>query len=300
MQISRWLYDRPYILVQLTTLFWAGNAIAGKIAVGHISPFLLTSLRWFVALIIIAPFAVKYGRSDWAVIKTRFVFLFFLGAVGFTLFNNLLYLALTSTSAVNVSIIQSSMPLFVFFLNAAFFSVNLTKYQAVGFPITIVGVLVIAFQGNLTELAEYVVNIGDVLALASVVAYGIFTAFLKSKPDIHWLSTMLVLVFSAFVTSIPFTLFESVSGNLTLPDLTGILVVIYTAVFAAVVAQTFWIRSIELIGSNGTSVFINLIPIFGTLLAVVFLGEQLYMFHVLGLLLIVSGIYIAQLKMAFH
>lgn len=300
MQISRWLYDRPYILVQLTTLFWAGNAIAGKIAVGHISPFLLTSLRWFVALIILAPFAVKYCRSDWAVIKTRFVFLFFLGAVGFTLFNNLLYLALTSTSAVNVSIIQSSMPLFVFFLNAAFFSVNLTKYQAVGFPITIVGVLVIAFQGNLTELAEYVVNIGDVLALASVVAYGIFTAFLKSKPDIHWLSTMLVLVFSAFVTSIPFTLFESVSGNLTLPDLTGILVVIYTAVFAAVVAQTFWIRSIELIGSNGTSVFINLIPIFGTLLAVVFLGEQLYMFHVLGLLLIVSGIYIAQLKMAFH
>lgn len=288
--------NRPLILVLLATLFWAGNAIAGKIAVGHVSPFLLTSLRWLVALLVLLPFALETLKNDWQKIRPKLVLLFALGTIGFALFNNLMYLALTATSAINVAIIQSSMPLFVFILNLIFFAVRVNKFQAIGFPITMVGVLAITFQGSVLLLLEQSFNVGDVLMLLAVVTYSVYSVFLSKKPNIHWLSTMTVLASAAFVSSLPFTAYEGVSGKLNLPDLIGMSVVLYTAIFASIGAQAFWIRSIELIGANATSVYINLVPIFGTLFAVFLLDEQLHLFHVVGFGLIAVGISVGQIK----
>lgn len=292
----RWLYNQPYILIFLATLFWAGNAVAGKAAVGHISPFLLTSLRWLFALTLLSPFAIQHLKSDWNTIKPRLLFLFVLGSIGFTVFNNMMYLALNTTSAINATIIQSSLPLFVFILNILYFSVRVNKFQVIGFPITIVGVVVITCKGELSELTAHTVNIGDLLMLVAVAAYGFYSAFLTSKPNIHWLSTLAVLGIAAFISSIPFTVFEVLSGDFNAPDLTGFSVVIYTAIFASLAAQSCWIRSIELIGSNPTSVFINLVPFFGVLLAVTILGEKLHLFHAIGIVFIFVGIYIGRLK----
>jgi drug/metabolite transporter (DMT)-like permease len=296
MSLLSWFSNRPLILVVLATLFWAGNAIAGKIAVGHISPFLLTSLRWLVALMVLMPFAFNKLKSDWQRVRPRLIVLLLLGTLGFTLFNNLMYSALAFTSAINVAIIQSSLPLFVFVVNAFFFAMAVNKFQAIGFPITLIGVLIVTFQGHVSLLFEQQVNSGDVLMLLAVMAYGVYSVFLSKKPDVHWLSTMTVLASGALIASIPFVIFEGLSGKLVMPDVTGMSVVLYAAIFASIGAQAFWIRSVELIGANATSMFINLVPLFGALLAVIVLGEQLYMFHVIGFSLIVSGIYVAQLR----
>lgn len=294
MKLLSWFANKPLVLVVLATLFWAGNAIAGKIAIGHISPFLLTSLRWLVALIVLMPFAITPLKSDWHRVRPRLLVLLALGTVGFTLFNNLMYSALAFTSAINVAIIQSSLPLFVFVINAFFFAIRVNKVQAVGFPITLAGVLIVAFQGHVSLLFEQQLNSGDVLMLLAVMAYGVYSVFLSKKPDVHWLSTMTILAIGALIASIPFVIFEGLSGKLVIPDPTGLSVVFYAAIFASIGAQAFWIRSVELIGANATSVFINLVPLFGALLAVIVLGEQLYAFHVIGFALIVSGIYVAQ------
>lgn len=272
MNAIKWAYNTPVLLVMLATLFWGGNAIAGKLAVGHVSPFLLTSLRWLIAVIVLTPFALTPLKADWHRIRPQLLLMFALGAVGFTVFNNLMYLALTATSAINVAIIQSAMPLFVFMLSALFFAVKVNKLQLIGSPITIFGVLVIAFQGRWSFVLEHSLNYGDLIMLMAVFAYGVYSVFLSKKPNIHWLSTMVVLASAALLSSIPFTVFEGVSGRLTLPDLTGWSVVLYTAVFASIGSQVFWIRSVELIGANTTSVYINLVPLFGSLLAVLLLG----------------------------
>lgn len=287
--------SQPLLLVVLATLFWAGNAIAGKMAVGHVSPFLLTTLRWLVAVVVLTPFTISQLKSDWQTLRSKLFLMCVLGAIGFTLFNNLMYQALTATSAINVAIIQSSMPLFIFILSALFFAIRVTKFQVVGFPITLLGVAVVTFQGSLALFIEQKLNMGDALMLLAVMAYAVYSVLLNKRPKIHWLSTMYILASAALVASLPFTLFEATSGRLVAPDLTGLAVVVYAAIFPSIAAQALWIRSIELIGANATSVYINLVPLFGSLLAVALLGEQLHTFHVIGFCLIIIGIYVGQL-----
>jgi drug/metabolite transporter (DMT)-like permease len=294
MRPLKWLYSQPYLLLILATLFWAGNAIAGKLAVGHISPFLLTSLRWLVASVVLLPFALRYLRNDWAQVRSRLIFLFILGAIGFTVFNNLMYSALQTTTAMNVAIIQAALPASIFLLNFAFFRLRATKYQLLGFPITVLGVVAIVAQGQWQVLLELGFVVGDLLMLLAVTCYGIYSVMLNKKPAIHWLSLISVLSISAVAAALPFTVFESLTGGLILPDQTGLLVVLYTALCASLLSQVFWIRGIELIGSNATSLFINLVPVSGTFLAIVLLDETLHWYHVLGLAFIVGGILLAQ------
>jgi drug/metabolite transporter (DMT)-like permease len=293
-----WLYRQPYLLLFLTTLFWAGNAVAGKLAVGHISPFLLTSLRWLVASIVIVPIAYKALSKDWMMVREKLLFLFVLGAIGFSMFNNLMYSALHSTTAMNVAIIQAALPASIFVLNFVVFRMSASKYQLLGFPITVVGVLAIVSQGQWQVLSELRFVVGDILMLLAITFYGIYSVMLSKKPAINWLSLISVLSVSALIASLPFVAFESLSGRFIQPDQTAWLVVLYAALCASLLSQVFWIRGIELIGSNAASLFINLVPILGTLLAIALLGETPHWYHMLGLALIVGGIVLAQKKVA--
>lgn len=294
----KWLYSQPYLLLFLTTLFWAGNAIAGKLAVGHISPFLLTSLRWSLASLVVLPVAYQYLVNDWAVIRKKLIFLFMLGTIGFSIFNNLMYSALQTTTAMNVAIIQAALPASIFVLNFMFYRVSATKYQLLGFPITAIGVVAIVSQGQWQVLSQLTFVVGDVLMLLAITFYGAYSVMLSKKPAIHWLSLISVLSLSALVSSLPFVIFESFNEQIILPDQIGYMVVLYSALCASLLSQVFWIRGIELIGSNAASLFINLVPILGTLLAIALLGETPHWYHMLGLTLIVGGIALAQKRVA--
>ena len=294
MNALRWLTGQPYLLLTLTATMWAGNAIAGKLAVGHISPFLLTSARWTAAFLILLSFAGPVLRRDWKAISRHWPFLALLGVIGFTAFNNLLYLALNHTTAINVSILQAAMPLFVFVFNFVLFRIRSTRLQILGFGLTLVGVVLTATKGNPFRLTGQEVNIGDLIMLMAVCAYGLYSTALIRKPQLHWLSFITVLAFFAMLGSVPFAIWEVTSGNVLWPDTQGLLVALYTALLPAILAQLMWIRGLELIGSNRGGVFINLVPIFAAFMAVFILGEAFRFYHAIALLLVIGGVWMSQ------
>ena len=287
-------FSNPFLLLTVTAFFWGGNAVAGKLAVGHVSPFMLTTLRWILAGLILAPFAIHHFREDLAIIRRHALFLFVLGATGFATFNNLMYLALNYTSAINVAIEQASMPLFVFALNFLIFQIRVTWLRLVGYTFTLIGVIIIACRGNLVGFTLQSANIGDMLMIIGMMAYGLYSVLLRNKPDIHLLSFMFTAVLAAIVTSVPFTIYEAAVGRLIFPDLLGWGVVFYTGIFPSILSQLFWVRGLDMVGSNYGGLFVNLVPVFGSLLAILILGEKFELYHAIAMIMVIGGIWLAQ------
>lgn len=285
---------RAYIYLIITTAGWGGNAVAGKFAVGHVSPAALTSLRWSLAVLLLLPFALPHLRRQWPIVKQSWAILLFLGVLGFALFNNFLYVALNHTSAINATIEQAATPLVIFTASFVLFRQRITAGQLIGFAISVVGVALVASHGDVTRLLYLDVGFGDAMLLLAVLCYGTYTVCLRWKPKLHWLSLMTALAAGAFAGSLPFTLRESLSGDMILPDTQGWLVVLYAAIFPSIVSQVLFIKGNEMIGGNRAGVFFNLVPIFGTFFAVILLGEGFHLYHLAALALVLGGIAIAE------
>ncbi len=289
------LYDNAILLLVLTTLFWGGNAIAGKFAVGHISPMLLTCGRWMIAAIILLAIAHRHLVRDWPVLKRWLPWLFVMGGVGFAGFNSLMYVALQFTTAINAGIIQAGIPMFIFILNFVVFRARPLRIQIMGYALTLVGVLIAATRGDLMALIELRFNIGDLIMIGAALAYSAYAVALGRKPALHWLSFLTVLVTSAAIAAVPFAAIEATTDYFVWPvTLTGWAVVAYTAIFPSILGQGFFIRGTELLGGNRAGMFVNLVPIHAALLAVLMLGEHFQLFHAIALVLVISGILLAQ------
>jgi drug/metabolite transporter (DMT)-like permease len=284
----------PFFILIIVACLWAGNAIAGKFAVGHVSPMMLTLMRWLFATIFLAPFAISDVRRQWSVVRAHLPMLFMLGALGFTGFNALFYWALNYTSAINVTIEQSAMPLVVFLGNFILFKLIPSRLQLLGFTLTLCGVVITICHGNLASLLQLDFNRGDALMILATLLYGGYTVALKYKPPLHWRAMMLVLAVSALLTAIPLALQEYRSGNMLLPDSRGFAVILYIAIFPSLIAQSLYMRGVEMIGGNRANLFINLVPVFGSVLAVVLLGEVFHSYHIIALALVVGGILLAE------
>jgi len=284
-----------YVLLLLTTLFWGGNAVAGKLAVGHISPMLLTTLRWGLACVVLAAFGWPRLKADWAVIRKRLGYLTLLSSAGFTAFNLSLYSALLFTSAINVSIEQAGMPILIFLANFILFHLRVTWAQIVGFVVSLAGVVLTAAHGEPARLLDLDVNFGDALMLIALVVYSGYTVALRFRPAVHWQSLMIVMCGAAAITSLPFSVGEYLYGAAILPDARGWAVVGFTALFPSILSQVFYIRGVELIGANRAGLFMNLVPIFGTLLSIVLLGEAFHAYHAVAMAMVLGGIAMAEL-----
>ncbi|MCQ8784250.1 DMT family transporter [Aurantimonas sp. CSK15Z-1] len=288
------ILSHPYLLLMATTLFWSGNSIAAKIAVPHVSPMVVNSLRWLIAVLVLLPFALPHLKRDAARLRHRLVFMLLLGAIGFSGFAGLLYLAVHYTTAINVMIEQSAMPLVVFAGSFLLFGTRVSAWQIAGFLLTLIGVALTAAHGDLATLVALDFNFGDALMMIAVLCYGSYTLLLRLKPEVHWLSTIFVLNVGGLVGSLPLLGWEWQSGAVQMPDAAGLAAVLYMALFASVISQTLYIRGIEAIGPNRAGLFVNLIPIFGALLAIVLLGEELHLYHVAALACILGGIALAE------
>lgn len=283
-----------YILLSATALFWGGNAVAGKLAVGHIPPMTLTAVRWTMAFLVILAIGLPKLREEWAQVRRSLPLLLALGATGFAIFNLALYSALQHTSAINVTIEQSGLPMVIFLANFLLFGMRVGPVQILGFLLSLAGVAITASGGDIARLAALDINRGDAIMLIAIVAYGGYSVALRYKPAINWQSMMVVMAFSAMVTSWPFALWEQQTAAGYMPDMTGFAAAAYTAIFPSILSQVFYIRGVDLIGSNRAGLFINLVPVFGTLLAIVILGERFHLFHAVALALVISGIWLAE------
>ena len=283
-----------YLFLLITAFAWGGNAVAGKLAVGHVSPFMLTFLRWVVALTIVVVISVPQIRRDWPLIRRNLAYLIGMGMIGFTAFNALLYSALHYTSAINAVIEQAGMPLVIFVANFLIFRMPVSLGQVAGFLLTLTGIALTASNGELTTLLGLKLNFGDVLLLVAVLVYSAYTVGLRFKPDIHWKSMMAATATGALIAATPLAFWEWWSGAAQLPDPHGWAAVAYTAILPSLFAQILFIKGVEIIGANRAGLFINLVPIFGMLLSIALIGEPLHLFHVISLVLVLGGIIIAE------
>ncbi|MDP3527349.1 MAG: DMT family transporter [Hoeflea sp.] len=285
---------RAYVFLTITALSWGANAVAGKMAVGHISPMLLTSVRWGLALMILLTFTLPQLRRDRETIRANLPLLVSYGMFGFAFFNILLYSALEFTTAINVAIEQAGMPMVIFLANFLLFRIRTTPAQIAGFVLTLAGVALTVSGGSLARLLALELNQGDALMLLAVLCYGGYTVALRYKPVLHWQSMITVMAAAAFLTSLPFSAYEVARDTVIWPDTRGWLVAAFTAIFPSLISQVLFIKGNELIGSNRAGIFINLVPIFGTILSVMILGEVLQVYHVVALGLVLGGIWLAE------
>lgn len=288
------MHIRAYLFLTIAALCWGGNAVVGKLAIGHVSPMILTMWRWIFAFAIIFVISIPQLKADWPVVRKNLPLLFALGAIGYTLFNVLLYSAVHYTTAINVTIEQAGIPFLIFLANLILFRIRISAAQVLGFTLTLVGVALTASHGDLKSLLSLEVNFGDGLMLGAVVAYAAYTIILRWRPPIDWRTLMAIPALAALLCSLPLVAWEYASDAAVWPDAGGWAAALYTALFASLVAQIFYIQGIVHIGANRAGLFINLVPVFGTLLSVIVLGEELRAFHVLALVLALGGIAIAE------
>ncbi len=288
------LWNSPILLLSLTALMFAGHSVVGRLAIGQISPMTLTCARWGLALIPLTLATRANFQRDWAVLRPRWVFVIAMGALGFTAFNALFYTAAHHTSALNLSIIQGAVPAFVLIGARLVFGVRIGAWQAFGTFLTMVGVAAIASQGDLARLLALAFNQGDMMILLACVFYAGYTVGLRDRPQMSGLGFFAAMAAVAFVTSIPLLALEIGNGGFITPTPKGLAVLLYAALLPSLIAQIFYMRGVELIGPGRAGVFINLVPVFGALLAVVLLGEAFALYHVIALTLVVVGIGIAQ------
>ncbi|UIK04112.1 DMT family transporter [Neorhizobium galegae] len=288
------MHKKAYLSLVIATLAWGGNAVAGKLAVGHVSPMMLTFWRWFFAVAIIFAISMPQLIKDWPVVRKNLPILLFLGVVGYVVFNAALYTAVNYTTAINVTVEQAVIPMLIFVINFALFRMKVSWAQILGFTLTLLGGALTAVHGDLSALVTLTVNSGDAIMMIAIVAYAIYTVALRWRPKVNWRTLMAVPAFFAMIFSLPLAFWEYSSDRLIWPDTEGWIVVLYTAVFASLIAQVLYIKGVEEIGANRAGLFINLVPVFGTLLSVAIIGESLQLFHVVALALALGGIAIAE------
>jgi len=288
------VWANPILLLVLTTLIWAAHSIVGRLAVGQIGPMTLTCLRWGAALIPILIAARPSLRRDWPVLRKRWIYLTAMGTAGYTVFVALFYVAAHYTTALNLSIIQGAIPAMVLIGARAFLGVRFTALQALGAFITMLGVMVIAAQGDPARLRALAFNAGDVMMVAAAALYAGYTVGLRQRPNVAGISMLAAMALAAFATSVPLMIWEIISGGFIWPTAGGLLALAFVALGPAFISQLMYMRGVELIGPGRAGVFVNLVPAFGAIMAVVILGEPFAAYHVLALVLVVGGIAIAQ------
>ena len=291
-----WLSHQPYLLLSLTSLFWAGNSIVGRHIAGHIPPVTLSFLRWSVACLLLLPFAWRALIADWPALRARLGFMMFLSAISIGLFNTMQYWALQYTTALNSLLLQSSAPLFVAIWSLLLFGIRLTAAQGVGIVLSMTGVLVILMNGDLSKLTTITFNRGDVLVIVAMAIFGLYSVLVMRRPATQQISFLTFIFGCGTLWMVPALIWELATHPIPALDAENFLSVAYVAVFPSVLAYLCYSRGVELIGANRAAPFFHLVPTFGSVMAIFFLGEALHVFHILGYALVLAGIFVAARK----
>ncbi len=290
------LYANAFLLLSLTALFWAGNFVLGRGVHGHVPPVALAWWRWFLATLIVLPFAWPHLKRDWPVVREHWRILALLGVTGAGLFNTFAYIGLNHTTALNALVLQSSGPVLIVLATFALFGDRVSRAQGVGIALSFIGVLMMVARGDLAVLGGLTLNAGDLGILAAALTWAVYTAFLRRRPEMHWLSFTVVTFGVAVLVNTPLMAIEHLSGWQLQPTLQTVGAIAYVAVFPSVLAYIFYNRGVELIGGNRAGVFMHLVPLFGAALAIGLLGEQPRAYHALALVLILAGVTLAARK----
>jgi drug/metabolite transporter (DMT)-like permease len=287
------LKNNPYLLLTLAVLLWAGNFILGRAFHGDIPPVALAFWRWACASLIIIGPALKNLRQDRRTLLKHWPITLLLSAIGIAAFNTLAYSGLQYTQAINAFLMQSLMPILIVILSFLIFKERVRSLQAVGIFVSLSGAVAIIAQGDFAIFAALEFNRGDLLVAAAILCYAGYSVMLRKRPLVHPLSFIAVTFWLGTAIILPFYVWEILSGRTLQLQPTTLLVIGYVAIFPSIVSYLCFNRGVELLGANRAGLFIHLMPVFGSLMAILFLGEVFYWYHAVGIGLIAAGIFLA-------
>jgi drug/metabolite transporter (DMT)-like permease len=292
--VLRGAYGNAYLLLTICAICWGGNAIAGRLAVGEISPMLLTMFRWLGVGILIWTLALPRVLAEATVLRAHLAYFMMMGGIGFASFNILYYIAAHSTTAINLGILQGAVPIFVLLGSYAAYRTAITPLQCAGVLVTVIGVAVVTVKGDPRNLLGLVFNTGDLLMVTACFVYAIYAILLRKRPEVSGPAMFAVMAAAALLATLPFAIWEAVSGGMIWPTRNGWAIVGFVVLFPSLASQLFFMRGVQLIGPGRAGVFINLVPIFASAFSVLLLGEHFAVFHGVGMALVLGGIWLAE------
>lgn len=287
------LWSRAYLLLTMTALFWAGNSIVGRAARELVPPAALSFWRWVIALTLLLPLAWPHLKRDWPVLRANWPIMLLLGTLGIGAFNTMLYTGLQTTTALNSMMLQSAQPALILMVGALVMGDRTSVRQITGVLVSLVGVLIIISRGDIGALLGLELNAGDAIIGVAVVLWAIYSVFLRRRPSVHPLSFLAASIMVGIMVISPVYAAELWRGRAIVPGWESGLAIAYVSIFPSFLAYLFFNRGVELIGSAATGQYLNIMPLMGAGLAMLFLGETLHLFHVAGLALVVAGILVA-------
>jgi len=275
--------------------FWACNWIIGRGLHEDIPPFAMTFYRWTFALAFMLPFALPHVRRQWPLIRANARVLALLGVLGVGSHNALAYIALNYTTATNGVILNSFIPMMIIALSWLFLRQRLSNLQLAGVVVSLAGVLTILSQGSLERLASFRLNPGDIVVMFSMLLWSLYTICLRWRPPgLHMLAFLFVIACVGDLAVLPFYLAEAAFIRTPQWSAHGLVALAAIGLFSSFLAYIVWNRGVEQVGASVAGLFVHLMPVFGTVLAWFFLDERLRVFHLAGIALILTGIYVTS------
>jgi drug/metabolite transporter (DMT)-like permease len=289
---------KAYLMLVLATLFWAGNFIVGKAAfVENIPPMSLVFLRWSLVWLILLPFTYKEILKHKDVILKNLPLLFFLALTSVGLFNSFTYLALVYTQVINASLFNTAIPAMIILLCFLFKIEKTNRFQIMGLILSVIGIISIITKLDLNILLSLNFNKGDIIMIGGVITWGLYSSFLKKKKFTLPLLTLVhILCTFGLLFILPQFLFEVSQGQIINFDINLGYILIYLALFPSIGSYYCWAGAVSIIGANRSGIFLSLIPLFSTILAIIFFEEKFYFFHFIGSVLIVLGLFLSNKK----
>jgi drug/metabolite transporter (DMT)-like permease len=287
----------PYLLLTLSSLIWSGNFVLSRAMSNVIPPAGFVFWRWVVAAVVLAPIALPRLRREWPIVRANLLLISLSGLFAVTLFNFLIYTAMHSTTAINAALVNSAIPIFIIIFARIFYSQKVSLRQHAGIALSLGGVATIILQGDPGRIRTLSFNHGDVLVILAAVAWALYSVAIRRYPQgLNPFLFLFCMAICGLIFLIPFYAFEIAAGNLMVLNTATFLSIGYVGVLASVVAFSAWNSGLRQVGAHLGGQFVHLMPAFSTILAVIFLGERLHAFHVVGIVLIFAGILCATFR----
>jgi len=287
-------YKNPYLLLTLTALFWSGNFVLARAIHADIPPLALSFWRWLIALSLLMPFIISPLKQQWPLLISQWKRIILLALAGISGFNSLVYLGTQYTNATNALLINAFIPVLTILFSWLFLQFYMSRTQFIGVTISVLGVMMILSRGDWQVFTAMSFNRGDLLIFIATICWALYTIWMKQlDARINRIMFLAVIIFIGLIVILPFYLWElSQSAPLQLTAGT-IASFIYVGIFPSLLAILFYNYGVAEVGPARASLFIHLMPVFGTLMANLFLAESLLLYHVIGISAIFSGIYLS-------
>ena len=287
-----------YILLILTTLFWSGNFIVGKAASTYaIPPFSLNFYRWLFAGLILLPFTLNEIIKKKDYIFNNFGFFIILGITSITIFNSTVYYSLYYMQVISGVLMISTIPVWIMFISSILGIEKTNKFQILGVILSLLGVLFIITKSDLEVIKNLAFNRGDIIMASGMFAWALYSALLKKKTyEISQITLLEVVIITGLIFLIPIYILEIIFGNQIVLGKPFILTLSYVVIFPGLASFFFWIKGISIIGANRAGVFLHLMPVFGSIMAIFLFNEKFMFYHLLGAIFIIAGITLSNKK----